>query len=95
MTNEPSYVEGDATEPLTRGEFNDAMQSVGRSFESVVSDVNDVKSELGELRQHVDDRFDQVMQHFDAVTTRMQDDIVSSMKQVLSDHEQRIRNLER
>lgn len=37
MTHKPDYIEGDPTEPLTRGEFSEAMQAVARSFDKVAT----------------------------------------------------------
>jgi hypothetical protein len=46
MANEPKYSEGDPHELVTRGEFNEAMQMLARSFEHSRSDMQVMERKL-------------------------------------------------
>lgn len=54
MINEPKYLDGDPNEPVTRGEFNEAMQMLARSFDHLRSDVHsDMQTLEGRLMKEM------------------------------------------
>lgn len=59
MTQDIRYVEGDPDEPLTRGEFNEALQSVHAAFDRVGADIQ-------QLGARMDRRIDELFEHIDA-----------------------------
>lgn len=46
MADEPKYLDGDPLEPVTRGEFNEAMQMLARSFEHTRSDIEAMEGRM-------------------------------------------------
>lgn len=108
MTPDIQPLEGDPTEPVTRGEFNEAMTSIHAAFGTVTGRIDSLDQRIGSLEGRMDSleetinrRFDELFRHIDvAVEDRFvnlgaaRSEEVQLVKEKQADHEQRITQLE-
>ncbi|MEX1112815.1 MAG: hypothetical protein WEC84_05120 [Candidatus Andersenbacteria bacterium] len=110
MIAEILSTEGDPNEPVTRGEFNEAMQAVNTAFQKVATkdDLKALEQRFDGLEgrmnngfQEIDKRFDELFDKIDRYidvrvdnVTGINRDEVSLIKDKQQQHEKRISALE-
>lgn len=101
MIKEPEIqeVSGDENEPLTKGEFNEAIQMLARSFEATKADMDATEERL---TRAIDRIGREIMEHIDLAVENRQIDLGAAKKETvlhhgekLADHEARLGVLEK